>query len=230
VVRTFSNKAKNRKDKWEPKVGANRFVWDMRAEGVNGIEGLILWFAISDGPFVMPGMYSVELRAGEVAQSVPLTLLQDPRSSATPPDLQAQYDFVQSGIAKMNEINKTLREIRKVRDQLHDVRANINDETLTAEIDSMMMQAQNIEKALYQTKNRSPQDPLNFPIRLNNKYGHVIALATIGFNKPTVQMYGVKAELESLIDAELKEWETMKSEINSLNKKMRESETPFITW
>lgn len=230
TVRTFSNKAKDPKDKWEPKAGANRFVWNLRAEGVDGIKDMILWFSINQGPFILPGNYTVEFRAGSETQTVPLTVLQDPRNTASIADLKAQYDFVNSGIAKMNELNKTIREIRKVRDQLHDVRANINDETLTAEIDSMMMRAQNIEKALYQTKNRSSQDPLNFPIRLNNKYGHVIALATIGFNRPTASMYAVKAELEALIDDEIAKWGSMKTSLNSLNKKMRDSETPFITW
>ena len=37
-----------------------------------------------------------------------------------------------------------------------------------------------IEETLYQTQNESRQDPLNFPIRLNNKLGHLGSLSGFG--------------------------------------------------
>jgi hypothetical protein len=230
AVRSFSNKAKKGKNTWEPKAGANRFIWDLREQGVEKIDGMILWFALSDGPYVLPGNYRVVLTAGAEVREATLTLQQDPRSKATLPDLQAQHEFIATSREKMNAINKTIREIRKVNAQLADAKTKINDDRLIAEIDSLITYASNIEKALYQTQNRSSQDPLNYPIRLNNKYGHVLALATIGFNRPTASMYEVKQELEVLINAELHKWEGLKPSLHSLNAKIRESETPFITW
>ena len=230
TLRTYSNKATDKKNKWEPKKGANRFIWNLRTEGVDEIEGMILWFAMSDGPNVLPEDYTICLQNGDNIQEVPLTLLQDPRSTATRADLQAQYDFVLGGRDKMNEINKTIREIRNVNTQLTDMKTKTNDEQLKAEIDSLKTTAGNIEKALYQTQNRSPQDPLNFPIRLNNKYGHVMALATIGFNRPTTSMVEVEKELCALIDAEITKWQNTKTALTELNKKMRNAEVPFVTW
>jgi hypothetical protein len=58
----------------------------------------------------------------------------------------------------------------------------------------------------------------------------VLALATIGFNRPTASMVEVEKELRTLIDAELTRWENTKTALNSLNTKIRNAEVPFLTW
>jgi len=88
----------------------------------------------------------------------------------------------------------------------------------------------NVEMALYQTQNRSSQDPLNYPIRLNNKYGHVITLAGRGFNRPTEAMYGVKKELEIKIGEQLEIWSATKQKLAQLNTSLGNAGTPFIVW
>jgi hypothetical protein len=60
-----------------------------------------------------------------------------------------------------------------------------------------------VEEALYQTKNRSRQDPLNFPIRLDDKLNALAGSVAIGDYRPTAQALQVKAELTAAIDAEL---------------------------
>ena len=228
TVRTFNSRATQKEQRWEPKKGANRFNWNLRTDGVNQIKGMILWFVLTDGPFVLPGNYTVTLKINDQSLSVPLTVLQDPRNESTIEDLQMQFDFVTSCRDKMNEINEAILAIRKATSQLDALQELSEDENLKTEINDLSEKAKKIEEALYQTKNRSPQDPLNFPIRLNNKYGHVAILAAIGFHKPTEQMYGVKAELEGLIDAELEKWKALQNEFTALNKKLRDNATPYI--
>ena len=230
AVRTFSSIATESDKSWKPEKGSNRFIWDLRVEGVNQIKGMILWSVITSGPFVLPGEYTISLKKGTEELTVPLTILLDPRVSTSTEDLQAQYDFVLSGRDKMNEINKTILEIRKVNSQLASFKEKIEDKGLSEEIANTMEAGSNIEKTLYQTKNKSPQDPLNFPIRLNNKYGHLIALSTIGFNRPTMSMYEVRKELESLIDTELKKWNDMKADLKKLDEKLRDSGVKYIDW
>lgn len=229
TIRSFSSRAKDKENKWEPKQGAHRFVWNLKTKGVDEIEGMILWFAISDGPYVPPGSYTVGLSAGDDRMEVPLELLPDPRISASAEDLRAQYDFVQEGIAVMNRINQTIREIRTVRDQLASLKDKAGD-GFEAEIERINDAAGDVEKALYQTQNRSAQDPLNYPIRLNNKYGHVIALATIGFNRPTASMYAVRDELATQIRAELERWNRLKDEVGDLNDRLLQAGVAHIRW
>ena len=60
-----------------------------------------------------------------------------------------------------------------------------------------------VEEALYQTKNRSQQDPLNFPVRLNDKLNALGSSASLGDNRPTAQAVQVRDQLVQAVDAQL---------------------------
>ncbi len=60
-----------------------------------------------------------------------------------------------------------------------------------------------MEEALYQTKNQSNQDPLNFPIRLNNKLASLQGVVGSADAAPTDQAFAVYDDLAKKIDAEL---------------------------
>merc|ERR1712173_375166 len=66
-----------------------------------------------------------------------------------------------------------------------------------------------IEKALYQTKNRSGQDPLNFPIKLTNKLAHLNSLVSIDDFPPTDQDIAVKNEMSGKINAQLNAFDNL---------------------
>ena len=76
-----------------------------------------------------------------------------------------------------------------------------------------------IEKALYQTQNRSGQDPLNFPIRLTNKLAHLNSLVSLDDFPPTSQDIAVKNELSAGIHTQLQAFDKMvDEEISAFNK------------
>jgi hypothetical protein len=86
-----------------------------------------------------------------------------------------------------------------------------------------------VEEALYQTKNQSRQDPLNFPIRLTDKLASVAGGASIGQWRPTDSMIAVKDELVAAIDAELATWRTLRdTDVPALNDKARELAMPAV--
>jgi hypothetical protein len=60
-----------------------------------------------------------------------------------------------------------------------------------------------IEGEIYQYRNRSSQDPLNYPIKLNNKLAALQGVVEGGDGRPTEQSYAVFKELSSRLDAEL---------------------------
>ena len=71
---------------------------------------------------------------------------------------------------------------------------------------------------MYQTKNRSGQDPLNFPIRLTNKLGHLNSLVSMGDFPPTEQDIAVKNELTKQINEQLSAFNNLiDSEIKAFN-------------
>jgi hypothetical protein len=165
-------------------------------------------------PVVLPGDYQVRLTVGDVTRTAPLTILKNPRGTVTLEDLEAQHQFLMDVRAKLDETHDAIRQLRDVRGQLDSLKKRIEDmEAPEAEskhakvldaakaLDEKMTK---VEEALYQTKNRSPQDPLNFPIRLNDKL-NALAASVGGFGdaRPTDQAVQVKGELIRAIDAEL---------------------------
>ena len=97
--------------------------------------------------------------------------------------MQAQFDFVMQINATIDEAHTAIENIRKINKKLADFQANFKEheaaKDLIAQSKSLQQQLGTIEKALYQTKNRSNQDPLNFPIKLTNKLGHISNLVMI---------------------------------------------------
>jgi photosystem II stability/assembly factor-like uncharacterized protein len=186
--------------------GHNRFVWDLRAAPAKKFEGMILWGGSTDGPRILPGTYSARLTVGDApAMSVPFEVREDPRVTAPPADLRAQWDFLLGIRDKLSETNEAITRIREVRRQLGDVkkRAGKDAKDLVTAANDLDKKMTEIEEALYQTKNKSSQDPLNYPVRLNNKLAAVGDSAELGAWAPTAQHVAVRDEVVKAIDEQL---------------------------
>ena len=187
--------------------GHNRVVWNLRYPDAKRFPGMILWAGGTTGPKVLPGTYQARLTVGDQSATVPFEVKQDPRTSASPADLRAQFDFVQSVYNKLSEVNGQIAKIRDVRKSLTDVKKRVG----TTKESKSVVDAANaldkkmiaIEETLYQTKNKSSQDPLNYPIRLNDKLAGVGDSAAAGSFAPTAQQIAVRDALVAQIDAQL---------------------------
>jgi photosystem II stability/assembly factor-like uncharacterized protein len=206
VVRTFTPDAERPADKWEPKKGANRFVWDLRYPAAESFPGMVLWGGLP-APRAVPGKYQARLRVGPREQTVAFEVKPDPRSSATHDDLEAQFRFLIACRDKLTETHRAIKQMRDIHDQLATLRKRLKDWPDSGEVldaaAALDKQLTAIEEALYQTKARSSQDVLNFPIRLNNKLVSVAGAVSMGDNRPTEQAVRVKEEVTAQIDAEL---------------------------
>jgi len=82
---------------------------------------------------------------------------------------------------------------------------------------------------LYQTKNRASEDPLNFPIKLNNKLAHVLGVVNSSDDPPTQQSYMVYEDLATQVNAELKKLEAITGpELAAFNKLIRDENVPAV--
>ena len=136
--------------------------------------------------------------------------------------MQEQYDFVFDVNQTIDKAHKSIKKIRKINDQLSSfVKQYEGEEAVKELVDKakeLKKSFSDIEKALYQTQNRSNQDPLNFPIRLTNKLGHLNSLVTMDDFPPTTQDIVVKNELSAEINTELNAFNTLiTQEIKSFN-------------
>jgi photosystem II stability/assembly factor-like uncharacterized protein len=210
TIITYSNQSKDYK--LEPKKGANHFLWNMNYPSAKKFDGMILWWASLAGPIAYPGQYSVALSVNGKVQKENFNILKNPLSETTQADVKEQFDFVKSIRDKVDESHKAIIEIRNLRSQFTEFKKNNNDKEFIKLIDQLDSNALDVEKTLYQTKNKSGQDPLNYPIRLTNKLAHINSLATIntGDYKPTASMYEVRDVLAKSIDEQLQKWKAIK--------------------
>lgn len=230
LIKTFSTHPE--KDGKEGKLkdlkeGMNQFSWDMRYEGAESFEGMILWWASLNGPKALPGSYKAKLNVDDVDSEVDFEIVKDPRSSSSEADLKAQFDFLMSVKDKLSETNLAVKKIREARKQINTVVNRVKDmdnmKSVTDTSKYILDKMKGIEEALYQTKNKSRQDPLNFPVRLNNKLGHLNSLLAMGDYKPTDQAYAFLKDVSVLIDVQLTALsKILKDDIEMFNDLVRE--------
>lgn len=217
TIKSFSTKSKEENDKLELKKGANIFTWNMREKGAEKLDGMILWWANLDGPKAVPGHYKVSLAVnGKEVSNQPFTILPDPRAEATLTQMQSQFDFITSINKTVDKAHQSIKKIRKINTQLQAFEKQYKDNSTTKDLikkaSELQKQFGEIEKALYQTKNKSNQDPLNFPIKLTNKLGHLNSLVGMGDFGPTEQDIAVKNELTKKIEDQLTLFDKLISE------------------
>ncbi|MEZ5425694.1 MAG: hypothetical protein R2747_05475 [Pyrinomonadaceae bacterium] len=245
VLRSFSKKPENedgdggdeRPRGGEPplpaETGLNTFVWNMRIPNATGLPGLILWGGSLTGPKVPPGNYQVRLKVdGNIVGTENFSVKIDPRLSATQEDLVKQYVLLSEINRKLTETHKAILEIRDLRQQLENVARRLKpaeDKPLIDTAREINKKLTSIEEELIQTKIKSGQDALNFPIKLNNKLAALSSTVDSSDDAPTTQMFEVFNDLTARIDAQLARLSGLKTgDIAEFNRAFAEKGLPVI--
>ena len=205
--------------------GINRFSWDMRYEGATVFPGMIMWAAAPQrGPAAPTGRYSVRITANGETKTREFTVALDPRLKAdgiAEADLLEQFKLSMRVRDKVSEANQAVIDIRNIRDQLTQrlqkvpARRKVEIQKLA---DGLLQPLAVVEEEAYQVKNRSGQDPLNYPIRLNNKIAALSGVIESADARPTDQSVEVFNELSAQLDAQLEKMrQTLKAELPRLN-------------
>jgi photosystem II stability/assembly factor-like uncharacterized protein len=188
------------------RAGLNRFTWDLRYPGASTFDCMIIWSASPDrGPVALPGDYTVRVTANGASETRPLTVRMDPRLvGVTATDLREQFDFAIRVRDRVAAANDAVLRIRKLRSAIANRMSKSSAAAVTSAGDSAIRALRGVEEALYQTRNRSGQDPLNFPIRLNNRIAALGRSVESGDGRPTASSHVVFTQLSGELDAELR--------------------------
>ena len=191
--------------------GLNRFTWNGRYSGATTFKGMIVWSARpQNGPKAPPGEYQVRLTVNGVSQTQSFILKMDPRlKGISEKDLQEQFELARKIRNKTSEANQAVSQIRAIRTQIKQVLEESSFEDLKAVAQAILPKIATIEEALYQVKNRSGQDPLNFPIRLNNRLASLRRSIENGDARPTNGAYKVFEELTTELKGHLSSLESI---------------------
>jgi photosystem II stability/assembly factor-like uncharacterized protein len=198
--------------------GMNRFTWDLRQEGAVVFPGMIMWAAQPQrGPASPPGKYVVRVSANGETKTRDFSIGLDPRLKAdgiTEEFLHEQFKLSSQVRDRVTDANMAVIQIRGLRDQVNERMKKV-PERRRAEIqkiaDGLMKPLAAVEEEVYQVRNRSGQDPLNYPIKLNNKIAALMGIVESADHRPTDQTYEVFKELSAELEKQL---QTMKTTVD----------------
>jgi photosystem II stability/assembly factor-like uncharacterized protein len=183
------------------KAGVSRVSWELRTTGATVFPGMIMRSANpARGPLAPPAAYRVRLTVSGQAQERPLVVFKDPRlTEVSDADLQAQYELARQVSDQTSVANEMVIRIREIRQQVEDRVSMMKKPTPSAKAaaDRLLRRLSAIEEAIYQVRNRSPKDPLNFPIRLNNRIAALQRVIEEADARPTRQAREVFRELSA---------------------------------
>ena len=227
TIKTVSTK--NKKDNFNVKEGSNYYVWNTRGNSAEMFDGMIFWWASLNAPKAVPGNYKVVLSVEDKIYTQSFDIVSNPNSETDIAGMQKQFDFITNINETVDNAHKSIKKIRAINKQLTTFQEQYKDdervEELKEKAKNLSEEFSKIEKSLYQTQNKSGQDPLNFPIKLTNKLAHLNSLVGMGDFPPTEQDIAVKDELTQKINLELEKFnmlvsnqiKTFNAEFNSLH-------------
>ncbi len=232
TIKKFSTKGSGDIGKIEAKSGMNVFVWDMKYPPAEKIEGMILWNGTPGGPNGAPGNYFCSIKVGKDSTEKAFEIKAIPIYKCSQQDYEEQFEFLITVRDKFSEIQKTIKNIRDLRKQINEFVAK-QGKDVPKEIkqlsDTINKQMTAVEEALYQTKAKSEQDVLNFPIRLNDKIAGLWNYAASGNYAPTKQVKETYIDLAAKADVEMAKFKnTLESDVSKLNSLIREKALPVI--
>lgn len=213
--------------------GLNRFAWDLRYEGASRVPHSPLWGGSTDGPEALPGNYQVRLTVNGKAYTAPLEIKADPRLKVTQQDLEKQFDLLIKIRDRVTEAHDTVNHIRDIRGQIEALNRRLENDPHAKviadagkQLDKKMTE---VEEALIQTKSKSSQDVLNYPIRLNNQLVALGGVVSSADAAPTQASYEVFEMLSKQLDEQMAKWkQILGTNVPAYDDVVRKQEIPAI--
>jgi photosystem II stability/assembly factor-like uncharacterized protein len=213
--------------------GLNRFVWDMRYEGATKVPKAPLWGGGTNGPVALPGSYQARLTVLGKSYTAPIEIKADPRLKATLEDLAKQFDLLIKIRDKVTETDEAIIQIRDLREQINAINTRLKSDPRAKVIadsgKALDVKMTVVEEALIQTKAKSGQDVLNFPVRLNNDLVALGGVVGSADSAPTKQSYEVFDMVSQKVDEQLAKWRAIvASDVAAYNNLVKQQEVPAL--
>jgi hypothetical protein len=198
--------------------GHHRASTSLRYPGYRTVPGMVFWAAGPRPIKAPPGDYTCRLTVDGETHEVPFRLQRDPRYPGTDLDLVAQFELSERIAGRVTQANMAVVLLREAVKLVGAQRA-----AAPGEVDAFVTRANAAMDAIHQGKSVSSQDPLNHPIRVNNKLAALLGSVQSGEWRPTEQALAVFADLSSQLDSALAECKALVDGLEALNAKIRAS-------
>jgi len=203
--------------------GLNTVTWDMRYPAAVTFPGMILWGANTAGPVAVPGSYQVRLTVDGTTQTKPLVIRRNPLfTDVSDADLQEQFALSMEIRDKVSEANNAVIQIRAIKRDVADRLQKSPDARLKAAGDRLTRNLSAIEEEIYQVRNQSGQDPLNFPIKINNRLASLLGIVSAGDGKPIASAVPIFTDLKAELKVQTDRLQqTMTADLAAFNTEAR---------
>ena len=227
VIKTYTSKDKSGP---ETEAGFQQFAWNMYHKELEQPEAtLILWNGSTSPVLAAPGKYTAKVTINKEVVEMPFEILADPNFKVSNEDLKAQEQFLLQVAGSFEEIMKTLKGVKEIRAQIGILQKKTKDSSFQKLSKEVLTSLTAVEEALHQTKAKSGQDVLNFPIRLDDKMAGIFESAAAGYVAPTKQVKETYIDLKAQTEIQLKKFETIKQEgVKALNDSVHKLAIPVI--
>jgi photosystem II stability/assembly factor-like uncharacterized protein len=182
--------------------GVQRFTWDLQYAPVMQFPGMVLWGATTNGPLALPGAYQARLTVDGQTFTQPIAVRKHPLSTIGDADLRAQFELASRIRDKVNEANNAIVQIRRIKQQLADRVQKSNSADVKAIAEQFTKEMSAVEEDVYQVRNQSNQDPLNFPIKTNNRLASLLRVVETGEGRPIGNAEPIFNDLQAELKAE----------------------------
>jgi len=210
--------------------GLNRFAWDGRYAQPKQFDGLVLWNRNLAGVRAVPGRYRVRLRFDGTDLTEEFEIKPDPRGAPSTNDFLAQRDLALAVSAKLDQVHALIERLTRLGAALTPLKERLKaNQALSERLTALETKRTQTLEAVYQTKLKSEQDPLNFPVRLNDKLAGLLRHIEFGDTRPTAAQAELAAELLAKADAALKDGESLTgTDLTAFNASLREAQVDML--
>jgi hypothetical protein len=205
----------------------------MRYPDAERVPGAVLWAGLTAGPVAVPGIYEVKLTVDGESLSQTWEWKKDPRLEVSLEELEDQFNFLIQVRDKISQVNRAIIQLRRVRQKIESLAGEIKgldkSGNIIEEGKKIIARLTEIEGILIQSRSKSNQDPLNYPIKLDNKLAALASVVASADGRPTDQSRERVKELAAATHAEVAKFNSvLETDIPALNAMLKEAGIPHI--
>lgn len=197
--------------------GLNRFVWNLRRQDMPTIDAVYIEGSYGSGR-VVPGMYTMTLKADGAATSTQVLVQADPRVNVTQADFQLQDDLLKKLEKDVTDIHVAVTQMRGLSAQMKSLLGLLDtDSTKTTLVKLGKEIGEKLtawEEKLIQPRSQSYDDVINFVNKLsaniifvhgevNANVPHVTAGQQARYAELHTEWMGYKSEMEQLLSGDV---------------------------
>jgi hypothetical protein len=222
--------------------GMQRFVWDLHYPPPVGARPSYPMTAVygdtpsmPQGPWVLPGEYTVRLTVNGQSQEQPLLVKMDPRVKTTVKGLELQFAIARQSWEGIGKVHATLKQVQALRTRLKDLGEQAGkDGGLADMLAALDKKAAALEGARGQVRRGGPgrfapasgQDSLT---RLDFELNSLLAIVDQADATPTKPVVAAAEKVQRTLAALLARWDDLKAhDLKALNELLRKAKLPVV--